>query len=296
MNILLLVTGITGLTGRFLLEELRRVGYSGRIRCLVRVQSDVSWIDDKQVELFQGDVSKVVSLREAMSNGVDSIIHLVNIRHSPQVTRACRECGVRRVVYVNTTGVFSKFQSYSSLYKELEGEILESELDYTIIRPTMIYGNERDVNIHKLVKIINRYPVVPVLGRGNGLMQPIYAQDLARAIAAAYVRPVSVRKAYNVAGRHSIRYIDLLRTIARALGKKRKFIHMPYGLALAAGFIGNYIPNGLINLEKVQRLTEDKAFDYEGAARDLDFKPRTFEEGVALEVAALRQAGVISAG
>lgn len=292
---MLLVTGITGLTGRFLLEELRQVGYSGRIRCLVRAQSDVAWIDDKQVELFQGDVSKVASLREAMSSEVDSIIHLVNIRHSPQVTRACRECGVRRVVYVSTAGVFSKFQSYSSLYKELEGEILESDPDYTIIRPTMIYGNERDVNIHKLVKIINRYPVVPVLGKGNGLMQPIYAQDLAMVIAMAYVRPVSVRKAYNVAGQHPVQYLDLLKTIALALGKKRKFMHIPYGLALAAGFIGNYIPNGLINLEKVQRLTEDKAFDYAEAARDLDFEPRTFEKGVALEVAALRRAGLINA-
>ena len=289
----MLITGITGLTGRFLLGELRQAGYSGRIRCLVRAQSDTAWIDDEQVELFWGDVSEVASLREALVNGVGSVIHLVNIRHSPRVTQACLECGIRRVVYVNTTGIFSKFQSYSGLYKELEGEILKSGLDYTIIRPTMIYGNERDRNIHKLVKVINRYPVVPVLGKGDGLMQPIYAQDLARVIAAAYVRPVSVRKAYNVAGKYPVRYIELLRMIAGALGKKRRFVHVPYGLALTAGFVGNYIPNGLINLEKVQRLSEDKAFDYAEAARDLDFDPRSFGEGVALEMAALRRCEMI---
>lgn len=289
----MLVTGITGLTGRFLLGELRKAGYNGKVRCLVRAHSDVSWIDDEKVELFLGDVRDVDSLCAAMRGGVDAVIHLVNIRSSPQMTEACRLSGVRRVVYVNTTGVFSRYQKYSALYKELEAKILDNGLDYTIIRPTMIYGNQRDKNIHKLVKVVNRFPVVPVLGRGQGLMQPIYAQDLARVIAEALVRPVAVGKAYNVAGKRPLPYIEILRTIARALDKKRWFVHIPYSLALAAGFVGNYIPNGLVDLEKVQRLSEDKAFDYSEAARDLGFAPRSFKEGVALEVKALRESGII---
>ncbi|MCL4440698.1 MAG: hypothetical protein M1609_08950 [Firmicutes bacterium] len=67
---------------------------------------------------------------------------------------------------------------------------MESRLDYTIIRPTMIYGNQRDKNIHKLVTIVDKYPVIPVIGVGEGLMQPIYARDLATVIAQAYLRPV----------------------------------------------------------------------------------------------------------
>ena len=60
---LLLVTGITGLTGRFLLGELRQAGYTEKVRCLVRSHSDVSWIDDEKVELCVGNVSEVASLQ-----------------------------------------------------------------------------------------------------------------------------------------------------------------------------------------------------------------------------------------
>ncbi|MDP3051512.1 MAG: NAD-dependent epimerase/dehydratase family protein [Eubacteriales bacterium] len=290
---MLLITGITGLTGRFLLAELRKAGYMGRIRCLVRVSSDVDWIADNDLELFRGDVSDTASVREA-ADGAAGVIHVAHIHNSRQITRACLERGIRRVLFVNTTGVFSKFRSCSELYRQLEKEILESGLDYTIVRPTMIYGNQRDRNIHKLVRVIDRFPIVPVIGRGTGLMQPIYARDLAQAIAAAYIKPIGVGKAYNVAGRSPLRYIELLRAIVRALGKKRRFVHVPYSIALAVGLVGNHIPNGLIDLEKVQRLTEDKVFDYSDAERDLGFSPISFEEGIVYEVAALRKCGSIS--
>lgn len=290
---MLFITGITGLTGRFLLKELRLAGYTGPIRCLVRKSSDISWIKDSGVELYYGDVEGIDSVARGLQ-GVDSVIHLVNIRSSPVIIRACQESGVKRVIFINTTGIFSRYQKYSEDYKKLEAQILTSSLDYTIIRPTMIYGNHQDKNIHKLVKIIDKYPVVPVVGKGYGLMQPIYAEDLARIIAMAALNSVSIGKAYNVAGKTPVTFSDLMKLIASNIGKKRIFVNVPYPLALLAGYAGEVIPNGLINIEKVKRLQEDKVFLYDEAANDLGFFPRSIEEGIELEVNALRQAGIIS--
>lgn len=290
---MLLASGITGLTGRFLLRCLRELGYNKRVRCLIRKYSDISWVTDDLTEFCIGDVSDVHSLRQALS-GVEGVIHLVNIRYSPQVIQACRVSGVNRVIFVNTTGIFSKFRECSQEYKCLENGILNSNLDYTIIRPTMIYGNERDKNIHKLVKIINKYPVIPIIGTGDGYMQPIYARDLAYVIASAYMNSQSTGKAYNVAGKKPIKYADVLRVIAAALGKKRYFINIPFNLALLCGYVGDKLPNGLISSEKIKRLREDKIFDYSEAERDLGFKPISFEEGIALEVDAMRKAGIIN--
>ncbi len=290
--IMLFITGITGLTGRFLLNALREAGYDGPIRCLVRERSDISWISDPGVELYQGDVTGFDSLAPGLQ-GVAGVIHLVNIRSSPQIIRACRESGVKRAVFVNTTGIYSKYQKYSGEYKVLEQDIQQSGLDYTIIRPTMIYGNQRDKNIHKLVLVIDRYPVVPIIGAGQSLMQPIYAQDLARSLASAWLSPAAVGKAYNVAGKEPVTYATILSLIADVLGKRRTFIRVPYGLALLAGYVGEVIPNGLLDTEKVKRLREDKAFSYDEAAGDLGFEPRSFEEGIVLEIAALRQAGLL---
>ncbi|WP_258359786.1 NAD-dependent epimerase/dehydratase family protein [Moorella sulfitireducens] len=289
---MLLVTGITGLTGRFLLDCLREAGYNGRIRCLIRKHSDVSWVQDENVEFCIGDVSDVQSLKSGLV-GVSGVIHLVNIRFSPQVIQACSDMGIGRVVIVTTTGIFSKYRECSEEYRQLEKGIIESKLQYTIIRPTMIYGNERDKNIHKLVRIVDRYPLIPIIGNGQSLMQPIYARDLAAVIASAYLLPVSIGKAYNVAGKYPIKYIDVLKLIAATLKKRRLFIHIPYFVSMLAGYIGELISNDLVDIEKIKRLREDKVFDYSEAAKDLEFNPISFEEGIKLEVEALKKAGLI---
>ena len=291
-NGMILVTGITGLTGRFLLKALRTEGYQGRIRCLVRDSSDVSWMDDDNFELVVGDVNSYNSLVEALA-GTTAVIHLVNIRSSPQVIQACYATGVKRAIFVNTTGIFSRYQQYAAEYQRLEAAMLNCTLDYTIIRPTMIYGNYQDKNIHKLVKIVNKYPIVPVLGGGYGLMQPIYAGDLATVIARALQNKVSINKAYNVAGKEPIRFKDMMHMISRELGKRRLFITVPYFMALAAGYLGEVIPNGLIDVERVKRLQEEKVFSYAEAYKDLAFSPLSFEQGVILEVESLQNAGII---
>lgn len=289
---LILVTGITGLTGRFLLDALREAGYDGIIRCLVREHSDISWIEDEKIEFAYGDVSDVNSLLPAFQ-GVEGVIHLVNIRFSPQVIEACNIAGVKRVLIITTTGVFSKYRECSEEYAELEKLIVDSELEYTLVRPTMIYGNQRDRNIHKLVKVIDKYPLVPVVGSGEGLMQPVYAKDLADAVARAFLNEKSIGKAYNVAGMKPIKYRDILKLIVDELGKKRSFIRVPFSLALAAGFIAEKFTNGIVTVEKVKRLNEDKVFEYSEAERDLDFSPLSFEEGLKLEIRALKEAGMI---
>jgi len=289
---MLLITGITGLTGRFLINALREAGYSDSIRCLIREHSDISWITDKNIEFVNGDVTSVKSLIRACQ-GAKEVIHLVNIRSSPEVIEACKVNDINRLIIVSTTGIFSKHQQYSSEYKRLENIIMNCGLDYTIIRPTMIYGNHQDKNIHKLVKIVYRYKIIPVVGKGYGLMQPIYAKDLATVIAQAYVNNNSIGKAYNVAGKTAIRFCDIMAIIAKNLEVDRIFINVPYRMALLGGYLGQAIGSSLINVERVHRLQEDKVFDYEEASRDLGFSPISFEEGIELEIASLKQTGII---
>ena len=204
---------------------------------MVRESSDISWMRDENIELAIGDINNYDSLLAAV-DGTEAVIHLVNIRSSPQIIQACYEAGVMRAIFINTTGIYSKYQQYAVEYQRLEATMLDCKLDYTIIRPTMIYGNYQDKNIHKLVMIVNKYPIIPVLGKGYGLMQPIYAGDLAMVTARAFMNDISIRKAYNVAGKESVRFSDIMHIISSTLGKRRLFINTPYLLMLVAGYIG----------------------------------------------------------
>ena len=158
----------------------------------------------------------------------------------------------------------------------------------------MIYGNHQDGNIHLLAKIMDRTPIYPVIGKGEGLMQPIYAGDLAKAIVNALNNEKLTRnREYNVAGKTPIQYRELLQNIAEAMGKKVVFIKIPFKLALLIGKIGDKIPNRIINYEKVLRLNENKNFDYSAAIDDLSFSPISFKEGIVLEINDLQKQGII---
>lgn len=289
---MLLVTGITGLTGKFLYEQIQRELPFEEIVFLVRESSDISWMKSGE-RIVYGNLRNGDDVKKAMS-GISSVLHLAPRSQLKNVLDACFYHGINRIFYVNSTGVYSKFKSSSHFDIQNERLLRESGLTYTIIRPSMIYGNEQDGNIHMLVKIMNRFPVYPILGKGEGLMHPIYAGDLAKALVSAVLKEEITRnQEYDVAGKTALKYIDLLKQIAQALGKRVRFLHIPYKLALLAGKIGDKIPNRIITHEKVLRLNEDKNFDYSKATRELDFRPISFEEAIHVEVMAMRKKGIL---
>ncbi len=284
---MILVTGITGLTGRFLYREIKKAQLD--VRYFVRKSSDISWMDAAHDDIFFGDQKNAEEFKLALE-GIDSVLHLAPRDKLQNILNACLEKGINRLFYVNSTGIYSRFKSTSHIDLINENTLKNSGLTYTIIRPSMIYGNAQDGNMHLLINIMKKTRIFPVLGSGSGLVHPIYAGDLANFLAAVLLNDEITRfQEYDVAGLHPLRYIDALREIAKSLGKKVWFLHIPYKLALAAGKIGDKFPNCLINYEKVLRLAEDKNFDYSKAREQLGFSPISFAEGIQLEVDAMKK-------
>ena len=59
--------------------------------------------------------------------------------------------------------------------------VRKSGLDFVVIRPAMMYGLG-DSNLSKTVSIVKSFPIIPILGTGNSLMQPVYVKDAVDAI------------------------------------------------------------------------------------------------------------------
>src|ERR1700716_3066834 len=79
-----------------------------------------------------------------------------------------------------------------------EATIRGSGLAYTILRPTMIFGSSRDRNICRLVRYLNRWPVIPIFGDGEHLQQPVYVADLASAICQSLESETAIGQTYNI--------------------------------------------------------------------------------------------------
>ncbi len=283
-----LVTGASGFVGRRTVPILVERGF--KVRCLVRPQSDVRSLESLGVQIVRGDLDNPKSLSGAFSGiaGLVSIAPLDKGYGVPLVEAAVFH-GIQRAVFVNSTSIFTRLNAETKAIRlDAERRIAESGLWATIIRPTMIYGTAGDRNISRLIRYLKRRPVLFIPGPGTYLVQPIYVEDVARAIVDAYQTPRAVHRSYNIAGREALAFNGLVDVIAGILGKKIIKVHLPAGplvaifkLAEASGV------NLFLRAEQIERLNEDKAFGFEDAARDFGFSPLSFEEGVRREIAAM---------
>jgi nucleoside-diphosphate-sugar epimerase len=287
-----LVTGGTGLLGGALIKELKAGGHE--VRCMARESSaGIRRLDLERIELVRGDAGSGEDLYGALS-GVEAMVHVAGIEYAPQVVEAARRTGVGRLVVVGSTSVHSNYGFRSGPKLKMEKLVRDSGLEYTIVRPTMIYGSELDKNMHRLLRFLDRSPVFPIFGSGENLWQPVYHEDCARATYEALVRPQAVGQSYDLPGAEPMTYTELVKTAAGALGKKPRVVRLPLEpvrrFLTAAERVRLPLP---IKSEQVLRLREDKAYPYEKARRELGYTPRPFREGIALEVTRLRELGMV---
>jgi uncharacterized protein YbjT (DUF2867 family) len=281
-----LLTGATGFTGSYVLEELLKAGH--KVRCFVRPERKSFFETRRDVETFSGNLEDPDSLTHAL-RGMDALLNLASLGfgHAPGIVRAATEARLGRFVCISTTAVFTTLYARSKIVrKEAEQAVMSSGLRYTIIRPTMIFGSSKDRNISRLIRYVIRHRILPVAGAGQSKQQPVYVQDLAGAIVSALDSDKAVSRAYNVSGERAITFSEMVDTIGTLTGRRVKMIHIPYrpivktlGVLEAIGF---QLP---LKAEQIERLNEDKVFDHEDAVKDLAYRPRTFEEAIRLELA-----------
>src|ERR687894_984460 len=287
-----LLTGATGLLGGELLKLLLAEGHEAR--CLLRAGSpNASRLDAERAEIFRGDAANEEDLLRALQ-GTDALLHVAGIEYAQPVAEAARRAGVGRVVVVGSTSVHSSYEFRAGPKLRMERVVRRSGLDWTIVRPSMIYGSERDKNVQRLLRFLGRSPVFPMFGPGTNLWQPVYHEDCARGVYEALVRPSAVGRAYDLPGASPLPYAAMVETAARALGRKPRLVRLPLEPIRRSLVLAEKLRLPLpVGSEQVLRLREDKAYPFGDAQRDLDYAPRPFGEGVALEVARLRKVGLL---
>ena len=273
-----LVTGGSSMVGDFLLPALAEAGH----RALVfsrqpHVSGGADWV--------QVDVAHT-PLRELTARA-DALIHLAPL---PLLTRVLPglPAGMRRIVAVGTTSVFTKAQARSVEDRKLvEGQQQaeraladycgERGIHWVLLRPTLVYDGRRDRNVTRIARFIRRAGFFAVAAPGAGLRQPLHAADLAAACRAALDADGGSRD-YNLAGGETLSYRVMLERIFRALGRRPRILPVPLALYRAALAAARLHP-GLrgLSLDVADRMNQDLVFDYGDATRDLGFRPRAFE-------------------
>ncbi len=196
--------------------------------------------------------------------------------------------GARRVVALSSTSRFTKEESSDLLEQAVAKRLVEgesqlqhwaeaNEVDWIILRPTLIYGLGRDRNLSEVARFIRRFGLFPLLGNANGLRQPIHVQDLAEMCVAALQVTKIANRAYNLSGGEVLPYRDMICRVFSAVGRRPRMLPVPLVVFRMAVAILRLLPRyHNWTAAMAERMNRDLVFDHSEAAKDLSFKPRAF--------------------
>ncbi len=286
----LLVTGASGFLGKRFVAAALAVGHE--VVGLARSDASAAALAAAGAESVRGDLDDAAATRAAFAAaGADALVNIASLGfgHAGTIVEAAAAGALRRAVFVSTTAVVTTLPAPSKAVRlTAEERVRTSGLDWTIVRPTMIYGAPDDRNIARLLQVLRRVPVLPVPGGGRRLQQPVHVEDLAAALLGAVGNDAAIGATYDVAGPEAITFRALLETAAQAAGRRARLVPVPLGPTIGAvRLYERAAARPRIKAEQLERLAEDKAFDNGPAARDLGHAPRSFADGVRAEAALL---------
>ncbi len=280
----IVVTGGTGFTGERVVRRLAGRGVSPTV--VARTSSLIGDVRRNGATVLIADLDDQASLQAAFKDH-QMLIHVASMGFGqiPAVVAAAKAAGIRRAVFVSTTAVLTSLPVRSKpIRAAAEACVRDSGLDWTILRPTMIYGSSRDRNMSRLLQHLRRWRIAPIPGHGTALQQPVHVDDVADAIVEAAFRPIAVGREYVTSGARPMTLRELINHAADAIRVTPVFVSLP--TALAAFSLRGIERLGLrlpIRAEQIDRLCEDKAFDHSDTTADLGYQPRCFSAGIRQE-------------
>jgi len=234
----ILLTGATGFIGTHLRRALVRDGHE--VVGLTRRPQD----EEEGVTWLVGDVNTPETLVEGM-NGCGAVIHLVGIitehgdstyqrmhvQATEHVLAAMRRVKVHRLLHMSALGAGPKQATEYFRTKWAAEELVRaSTIDYTIFRPSTIFG-PGDGFINTLVDQIRRFPVIPIIGKGDYPMAPISVH----AVVEAYLQALSLdgpttAKTFELCGPETLTFAQIVSLLAGHMGINKARAHLSVGL------------------------------------------------------------------
>jgi nucleoside-diphosphate-sugar epimerase len=309
----ILITGATGLLGSHIAERLAARGDG--VRALVRPTSEVAFLQSIGVELVPGDLSDPPSLRRAVE-GAEVVYHCAArvgdwgswpqfqaqvIDATANLLAACRAARVGRFLHVSSIAVYGHPKPRAELFTEdeplgqnlwwwdhyvrakmaAEALVRDYPGDWTVVRPSWMYGPRDRTSLPRVLAAVEAGRAA-VLGRGDNLLNLVYAADVAEGAVLAADSPVARGRAYHLSSEGDVAQRDLLDLLTDALGRPRVRKRWPYPLAFAAGFWAEAFAR-LTRQSRPPHLTRyavavlgrPTRFSIERAKTELGWRPRT---------------------
>jgi NADH dehydrogenase len=294
---MILVSGGTGFVGSAVVKELLRRGQ--QVAVLGRDEDKIRKRLGTSVEARAGDVRDPATLAAAMQ-GADIVINAVQFPGSPIENRrkgwtfeeidlkgtrhqvdAAKAAGVRRFVYVSGVGAAKDAERHWFRYKwEAEKYLRDSGLEWSIVRPTWIFGPE-DPSLNRFLGFAKLLPFVPMFGDGKQPMQPVFIDDVGRAVADAALKPEAANTLFEIGGPEVMSMNDVVKTALDVQGKKKLLLHQPVFVGKTVGTLASILPSPPLSADAIDFITHPAVADNSAIMRVLKPQLTPLRAGLA---------------
>lgn len=289
-----LFTGLNGLIGSHLANLIGHKYLSSELKISSFVRSSSysnNTISSRSIsdDVYFGSCSSIQDLSFAvLRSKPDLIVHIAQHRYTPYLIKALsnssHDCSL---LVVGSTGVFSKFASCSLPYLQGEQLLLDSGLDFCLIRPTMIYGSRLDKNVHKLYEQINSGKFVLLPNNGASKFQPVFYKDIGYALF-LLLEKWMYRRSFehqfiNLPGPNVLSLREICSLISTCTANSTlRTIPVSLDVAHFAARLSYFLlrKKSPILPEQILRLQEDKVFPSHWHLISSSFSPTSFTDGV----------------
>ena len=255
----------TGFVGRRVVRHLREFGT--RVRVVSRHRGRA---EDDGVEQIVADAHDERSVAAAVA-GADGVVnaislyvqhgsdtfHSVHVEAAGKIARAARQAGIRRFVHISGIGANTASPSpYIRSRGDGEAAVQTAFPGAVIVRPAVMFAAD-DAFLATILRLLRSLPGYPIFGEGRTRLQPVYADDVAAAIAQILRQGQKPYPVYELAGPRVYSYEELLRTIARIAGLRPVLMRMPFALWDVLGGLAEMLPQPPFTRNQVELMKID---------------------------------------
>jgi NADH dehydrogenase len=263
-----LVLGGTGFVGGHVVAKLVAAGHPVVVPTRRRERGK-SLLPLPTIDVVEADIHDRTTLRRLVGDA-DAVVNLVGILHEDRrqtfdrvhaglpasVVEACRHAGVRRIVHMSALGAASDAPSrYLRSKAAGEAAVAGSGLDWTIFRPSVIFGRG-DSFLTMLAGLMRVLPVV-ALAAPNARFQPVWIGDVAHCFARAVDDPRTIGQRYDLAGPRVYTLRELVHWVGETSGHLRPVIPLGPGLSSLQARVLEHLPGPLMTRDNLASMSVD---------------------------------------
>lgn len=269
----ILVTGCNGYVASNLIKHLKN---KYNIVCFGRSKDSIDLHDYERISKEIKKCYSIVHLA-AVTNPFDKNIWKINFEYTKFLVNEAKKFN-KKFIYLSTQNVLFGKDNYSITKRESE-KLIKKLNNYVILRPTIIYGKGENKYIGKLINLIKTFRIIPIIGNGKNILQPIYINDLIKIIEFSIKN--NIKGIFLIAGKSKISYNNLIEIITKKLKLTSLKIHIPILFLRPFAFLfENFFINPLITNIQLDNIKINQGYDIDLIEKTFKINLKTIEYGL----------------